>query len=176
MCGPIFSFPIFRHGTACEILDPSGKKYNVTDEESKEIAMNLKEVIGLELNKIAEDFSNSNKVVMKIKSNGTSFDSNEGFIVNFDTILLTFEEYIAQLKISITVCMGDNRSKVWCRLSLLKYQEEKAIGLSQEIVDDYYNHCVKYSTSIGDRIADKYLDFLVAPLRRPSARLHCHKI
>ncbi|MFH1891427.1 MAG: hypothetical protein ABIK83_01940 [Candidatus Zixiibacteriota bacterium] len=145
------NFPIFRLGS---ILKANA---TLTDTTSRRVAREIKNRGELFLAGMLRSLNESGgSDIRPCSQHGIRLRSAEPPIVDFPPYDLELNGFKIRSRTSLTVCMFVRRSKLWTRISVLRYAGRPAYGLSGDAVHDIRDQAEKAMVVLLQSIQSEY--------------------
>jgi hypothetical protein len=151
-----FGLPVFRYGMICEILE------NINHEQAIDVAKSLDSRLSILKNHFCNDPSDFGFKNVKFINEKCNIEDQEGVVINYPCMSVSFDQIQAETGMSITVCRAPRHSKIWLRLSytrgLEKYQESGAINADGLIY--FYTLANKVCDRWSEKLLEEYQNAL----------------
>ncbi len=147
------SFPVLRFG---KIIKPK-----TTGPLSAEQALSVAEQIKSHTDDFLEVFrlciSKSDGSFSVLEGESTVIESNENTpIVRFPKFHISTPPWQCAGSVSLTVCCGEKRSKIWTRTSLRSIDDRPALGLDYDASQDYFKKSLPLMECLASSVRNKY--------------------
>lgn len=147
------SFPVLRFG---KIIKPK-----TTGPLNAEQAMSVAEQIKSHTDDFLEIFrsciSESGGTLSVLDGESTVIECNEKTpIVRFPKFHISTLPWQCAGSVSLTVCCGEKRSKIWTRTSLRSIHDKPALGLDFDASQNYFKKSLPLMQSLASNVRNKY--------------------